>query len=471
METYYDKFNSHINSIKNDLFKLNQKRNSLLQQLESDYTNGLISEVDYKRVKQSSILDLLPGYLQKYSLTSEEIAFIKENGKVVDGGLSLELINDYLQAKLELIKSICNSVIEGENIYNMNPTELRQYLKSSTVLYYNQKIQECDTVIEERRTKLGDRAIYDVAYGTASRQKAELESKKMSTIDYIDTVKDEDLYQYAYRTHKVNGTYYEWYKSKQSEKEQQGRKSYNRASSSISIAKTDALNLSSNYIAIRQSDNSIDLFISDYLKFMSEINVESILEKTGIKLKNYIFTPKQKRIRETYVNMQKVFAFILQQYILLKSYMSDVYGAPKYINEYNQIVYDIEPTRAFDVYIKNQYSTIDNITVVDFIEDLISNLTRYANAKHKRLLNQRRIEEIQYEVQSNNLIASIINTEESLNQGELLQNNYSTPKNITLPRTYISPEEEQEMFENLEQVLIEQSELRKRNNYFRLSLK
>ena len=471
METYYDKYLAHINSIKNRLFHLGQKREGLLQQLEKDHEEGLIDGIDYNRVRRSSIIDLLPERLQQYSLTKEEIEFIKANGQLLDGELSLDLINDYLTSKLELINNICNSVIQGENIYNMNPSELRTYLKSFTVLKYRTQIQKCDSVIEERRTKLGSKAIYDIAYSNATKEKAQLESEQASILNYIETVNEDELYQYAYKTHKVNGTYYEWFKSKQSIEEQNDRTSYRRALSSIGEVKNKVSNLSNGYQIIRRNNDEMDHFVTDYITFIQNADIETILSQTNIKLKNYIFTPKRKRIEETYINMQKVFIFMYNKYPVLRSYIVDIFNVPTIVGRDNRLVYDINPQKAFELYFNNRYQNIDNVTIIDFIEQLLSNITKYANHKYQRLANNRIMNQLSYETAFNTLTSSVISTQEEITNLEFLETNYSAPRNINLPRNYISKEEEQEIYQNLQQVLIEQRELRKRNIYQTLSLK
>ncbi len=471
METYYDKYLSYINSIKNKLFHLNQKRQGLLQQLEKDYEQGLIDELNYNSVKKSSVIDLLPSHLQKYSLTKEEIEYIKTNGKLLDGEISLGLINDYLQSKLDLINSICSSVIEGENIYNMNPSELREYLKSSTILRYRTQIQKCTSIIEERRVKLGSKAIYDITYSNATKEKAKLESEQSSILNYIETVTEEELYQYAYRMHKVNGTYYEWFKSKQSIQEHEERSTHRKALSTLGDAKNNITNLSNRYQIIRRNNEDIDHFVIDYLTFIQNADIETILNQTNIKLKSYIFTPKKKRIEETYINMQKVFSYMFNKYPTLRSYIIDIYNIPRMVDQNNRVVYDINPQKAFELYFNNQYQNIDNITIIDFIEKLLSNITKYASHKYQRLTNNRMMNQLSYETSFNSLASSIYATEEDIRNVNFLETNYSAPRTINLPREYISSTEEQEIFTNLQQVLIEQRELRRRNIHQILSLK
>ena len=469
METYYNKYLGYTNEIRNRLFQINQKRSALLQQLEYDYLAGLIDEFNYHKAKRLGILETLPYSLEKYSLTQEEIEYVKKYGKVINGELDIELINDYFIKKLDLIGSVCTSVIEGEKIYNMTTPELRTYLKERTMSQYEEQIKRCEHIIQERRTRLGNNAIYDTAYGQASHEKAKYESERMSLINYIETIKDEELYQYAYNSHKVNGTYYEWFKSKQSKKEQEEGTIYNKARNSITNTRTTSIDLYNSYQALENDNYVINTFIQDYLRFIELTNVNSLLRSNNIRLRNNIFMSKKKKEYIKIEYMRRIFEYILNKYNILKDYLIDTIGVPKYLNKQNRIVYDIDPNKYFNIYLNKEYRNLDKVTLIDFINDLIDNLKKYAGIKYQRLMSNRSINQTQYETIFNSLNRMIIDTEEYLSQEELLQI-YQEPNNIILPRGYITEDEENEIYTNLEQVLQEQINERKRNKFGTLTL-
>ena len=104
----------------------------------------------------------------------------------------------------------------------------RAYLIDNVKKYYYELLKKCESVIESRRNKLGNKAISDVAYKEAIIEKASIDSQSSEQISYIEKATEDELYKYAFKSHGINIEYLAWYKVKQATEELASGQLYER---------------------------------------------------------------------------------------------------------------------------------------------------------------------------------------------------------------------------------------------------
>ena len=460
MQLYTAIYQEEIDKIKNKLYIIYNKHYTLKEQARLDYEQGIIDEQSYKKITLTSIIAELPSNLKKYSLSKEDIQYLKEYGDIMDGELSSELINPSILKKENLMEEICHSVIKGNELSLMSEHELKTYLKKLLNEKISASLKQNEEIINECRQKYGKDAIKDIRYTKASNEIAKSISHQNEITNHIESISGNELYNYAYSIHKVNIEYLGWFKLRQAHDEIKSGYSFQEGLRCINTTKTHSDKLKKSFNNYTNTTDTFDMFIKDYIQFLNgNYNIKKLLSNPKLNLsKVTIFDSKNNSIIKKLGNMEKVFNYLFKKYPVVKLYLIDVISCNG-----ESDIQELDPKQCFVQYINHEYKDMTPVSLEDFTSYLINNIRIYGEDKLDLLKQAKSSEQSKFEYTYKDLNSSIYLAHEYITDAEYYIRLTREGLKFNLPKS-ITPEEENNLYNNLVQYLKEQNETKRQNH-------
>ena len=195
------KFEEILDGIRRDIINLFNRLDKCEQLLEDDYKNELVTDDEYRYLKNAMANRfniIIPEKYGKYTIPKEDIFYLKSVADIdSNNNLTVNIIN---QNAVNTLYYIYKSIFIYSELDGMDENQLRHFLLNSISEFYNNLLAGYERQIIYQ----GNPTLYS--------ERNKVVTSFNQQIEYLQNASYDDLYRFAKDYFAINEKHYEWFR-------------------------------------------------------------------------------------------------------------------------------------------------------------------------------------------------------------------------------------------------------------------